>query len=135
MSGTTTIVGSLSSNTSYTFKAYSDSGCTSVIATSASITTLASPRAVNLSSSSLAVTEGSIATYTVVLDSEPTGTVTIALSSNDTTVAMVSPASLSFTTSNWSQPQTVTVAGTEDNDTEDEVTTISHGHQEGIMQT
>ena len=95
VSGTTTIVGSLSSDTSYTFKAYSDSGCTSVIATGASITTLASPpaspRAVNLSSSSLAVTEGSTATYTVVLDSEPTGTVTIALSSNDTTVATVSP--------------------------------------------
>ena len=130
VSGTTTIVGSLSSDTSYTFKAYSDSGCTSVIATGASITTLASPpaspRAVNLSSSSLAVTEGSTATYTVVLDSEPTGTVTIALSSNDTTVATVSPTSLSFTTSNWEQAQTVTVAGTEDNDIEDEVTTISH---------
>ena len=53
-------------------------------------------------------------TYTVVLDSDPSGTVTIALSSNDTTIAMVSPASLSFSTSNWEQDQTVTVTGVND---------------------
>ena len=126
VSDTITTVTVLDSKTSYSFTAYSDSGCTSVIATGASITTLAPPRAVNLSSSSLAVMEGSTATYTVVLDSEPTDTVTVALGSSDATVATVSPTSLSFTISNWDQAQSVTVTGTKDSDTEDGATTISH---------
>ena len=42
-------------------------------------------------------------TYTVVLDSEPSGgTVTIGVASADTTIAGVAPATLTFTASNWS---------------------------------
>ena len=49
-------------------------------------------------------------TYTVVLDSEPSGgTVTIGVASGDTTIAGVDPAILTFTASNWSVAQTVTV--------------------------
>ena len=49
-------------------------------------------------------------TYTVVLDSEPSdGTVTIGVASGDTTIAGVAPATLTFTASNWDEPQTVTV--------------------------
>ena len=48
--------------------------------------------------------------YTVVLDSEPSGgTVTIGVASGDTTIAGVAPATLTFTASNWDEPQTVTV--------------------------
>ena len=55
-------------------------------------------------------------TYTVVLDSEPAaGTVTVAVTSGDTKAATVSPASLTFNTTNWSTAQTVTVTSVDDN--------------------
>ncbi len=55
-------------------------------------------------------------TYTVVLDSAPSGgTVTIGVASGDTTVAGVAPAVLTFTASNWSVAQTVTVTAVPDN--------------------
>ena len=41
VSGTTAVASGLQSNTSYTFKAYSDSGCTTVLATTATTSTLA----------------------------------------------------------------------------------------------
>jgi hypothetical protein len=50
----------------------------------------------------------------VVLTSQPTADVTIALTSSDTTEGTVSPASLTFTTANWQRPQTVTVTGVDD---------------------
>jgi hypothetical protein len=43
------------------------------------------------------------ATFTVVLNTQPTADVTIALSSSDTTEGTVSPASLTFTTANWTR--------------------------------
>ena len=49
-------------------------------------------------------------TYTVVLDSEPSGgTVTIGVASDDANIARVAPATLTFTASNWDETQTVTV--------------------------
>ena len=54
-------------------------------------------------------------TYTVVLDSEPSGgTVTIGVASGDTNIAEVAPATLTFTASNWDEPQTVTVTAVAD---------------------
>ncbi len=53
-------------------------------------------------------------TYRVVLESAPLGTVRIAPESSDTTAATVSPATLTFTPSNWSRPQIVTVTGVND---------------------
>jgi|GEM_PF-2282518 len=57
---------------------------------------------------------GGTATFTVRLSSQPTANVTIGLSSSDTTEGTVSPASLTFTPSNWITPQTVTVTGVDD---------------------
>ena len=57
---------------------------------------------------------GGTATFTVVLNTQPTADVTIALSSSDTTEGTVSPASLTFTTANWNVAQTVTVTGVND---------------------
>ena len=54
------------------------------------------------------------ATYTVVLDSEPTGTVSISLASGDTDVATVAPASLTFDGDDWSTAKTVTVTAVDD---------------------
>jgi hypothetical protein len=57
---------------------------------------------------------GGTATFTVVLNTAPTADVTIGLSSSDTTEGTVSPDSLTFTSGDWSTPQTVTVTGVDD---------------------
>ncbi|MDP6976557.1 MAG: hypothetical protein QF575_08335, partial [Acidimicrobiales bacterium] len=68
-----------------------------------------------LSTTTASVTEaGSTDTFTVVLDSEPTGTVVLTVASDDTGEATVSPATLTFTTGNWDTAQTVTVTGVDD---------------------
>ena len=54
------------------------------------------------------------ATFTVVLTSQPTADVTIALSSSGSTEGTVSAAPLTFTTVNWNVAQTVTVTGVDD---------------------
>ena len=65
--------------------------------------------------SGLTTTEaGGTATFTVVLNTQPTADVTIGLTSSDTTEGTVSPASLIFTPANWNVPQTVTVTGVND---------------------
>ncbi len=57
---------------------------------------------------------GGTATFTVVLDSQPTADVTIRLTSSDTTEGTVSTAQLTFTAGNWDKPQPVTVTGVND---------------------
>ncbi|MEN6494052.1 MAG: SdrD B-like domain-containing protein, partial [Thermoguttaceae bacterium] len=62
--------------------------------------------------SGLTTTEnGGIATFTVVLNSQPTADVTISITSNDPTEGTVSVSSLTFTAANWNVPQTVTITG------------------------
>ncbi len=64
---------------------------------------------------SLVTTEvGGTASFTVALRRASTAPVTLPLSSSDLTEGTVSPASLSFSTSNWSTPQTVTLTGVDD---------------------
>ncbi len=57
---------------------------------------------------------GGTATFTVVLDSQPTADVTIGISSNDLTEGTVSTSSLTFTNGNWNVAQVVTVTGVDD---------------------
>ncbi len=57
---------------------------------------------------------GGTATFTIVLDSQPTSDVTIGLSSSDTTEGTVAPTSVVLTAANWNVPQTVTVTGVDD---------------------
>ena len=54
-------------------------------------------------STPVSVTEGDTTgtSFTVKLATEPTETVTVSVTSKDTTIATVSPASLSFTAANW----------------------------------
>ncbi len=66
---------------------------------------------VTISNAALAVGEGFTRTYTVVLDSQPTGDVTVTPVSGNPAAATVSPPSLTFNESNWNTPQTVTVHG------------------------
>ena len=72
------------------------------------------------------------ATFTITLTSQPTATVTIAITSSDTSEGTVSPASLTFTTLDWNNPQTVTVTGVDDPDTDGPVVyTIQTGPASG----
>ncbi len=64
---------------------------------------------------SITTTEaGGTATFTVWLNTPPTADVKLALSSSDTTEATVSPALLTFTPSDYYNPQIVTVTGVDD---------------------
>ncbi len=57
---------------------------------------------------------GGAATFTVILNSQPTADVTIDVSSSDTSEGTASPTSLTFTSANWNTAQTVTVTGVDD---------------------
>ncbi|MCY4620358.1 MAG: calcium-binding protein, partial [bacterium] len=65
---------------------------------------------VTVSAEMVSVADGSTATYTVVLDTQPSGDVTVAATSGATGKATVSGA-VTFTTGNWDAPKTFTVTG------------------------
>ena len=70
--------------------------------------------------------EGGQAAYTVKLQTQPTTTVTVTVSSGDTGAATVSGPTLRFTPSNWDTEQTVTVRGVDDGDSDGEIVTITN---------
>ena len=72
------------------------------------------------------VDEESTATYQVWLEKAPTANVTVAITGMSGTDVSVSPSSLTFTTTNWSVRQTVTVTAASDADTSDDTVTLSH---------
>ena len=89
-------------------------------------------RGMALSSSGLSVDEGGTALYTVWLTSEPVGEVNVEVASGDEDVATVSPAVLTFATSDWARPQVVTVTGTDDDvDNDGRATVVSHAASGG----
>jgi probable HAF family extracellular repeat protein len=61
------------------------------------------------------------ASFTIVLDTQPTADVSIGISSNDITEGTVDKSSLTFTPTNWYVPQTITVTGIEDTDQDGDV--------------
>ncbi len=70
---------------------------------------------VTQSDSATIVTEaGATDSFTVFLTAKPTSNVVLTISSSDPTEATVTPVTLTFTTSNWSVAQTVTVNGVDD---------------------
>ena len=72
------------------------------------------------------VGEGGTGSYTVVLDSQPSGAVTVTAASADSGAVTVTPTVLTFTTGNWDTAQTVTVTAVDDNDADDESVDVSH---------
>lgn len=70
---------------------------------------------VTISVSHLQILEASSATFTVVLDAQPTGDVTIPLSIG-TSISSISATSLTFTPSNYNSPQSVTLQVSTDHD-------------------
>lgn len=81
---------------------------------------------VTISPSSLPVDEGSTATYTVKLDSEPTGDVTVTVNPPSNTDVTTDPATLTFTPDNWDDTQAVTVTAQEDDDAVNDTATVTH---------
>ncbi len=81
-----------------------------------------------LSEDSIEVEEGgtTLTTYTVRPSSRPSDDATVDLSVKGDEVVTVSPETLTFTTGNWANPQTVTVTAVDDADPEDEATTLLH---------
>ena len=84
-------------------------------------------RGVTVSKAALTVLEGASESYTVELDTQPTGDVTVTVGGTTNSDVSVSPASLTFTATTWSTPQTVTVAAATDTDAaNDAVVTLTH---------
>ena len=85
---------------------------------------------VTVSTPALTVTEEDTtgATYTVVLDSQPTATVTVTVAGHAGTDVTLTPSSatLTFTPTNWGTAQTVTVTAGDDADTANESVSLTH---------
>lgn len=69
---------------------------------------------VSAASSTSTTEAGATSSFTVSLDSEPLDSVTIGISSADTSEGTVTLTSLTFTAANWDTPQTVVVTGQDD---------------------
>ena len=83
---------------------------------------------VTVSTPALTVTEEDTtgATYTVVLDSQPTATVTVTVAGHAGTDVTPNPTSLTFTTTTWGTAQTVTVTAGADADMANESVSLTH---------
>ena len=83
---------------------------------------------VTVSESSLTVTEEDTTgdTYTVVLDSQPTADVTISIGGQSGTDVTAAPTPMTFTSTNWATPVTVTVTGDDDADLTNDMVTLTH---------
>ena len=83
-------------------------------------------RGVTVSATVLTVNEGTTGTYTVVLNSQPTASVTVTPSRTGSSDVTFSPPTLTFTASTWDTVQQVTVTAAQDSDAVDDSATISH---------
>ena len=94
---------------SITAKAYDNLGLSTTSAP-AWVTVLSGP-SVLASPASMTVPVGKTVSYTLALSKAPTASVTVATTraSGSTSLSVTTGASLTFTTSNWSTPQTVTI--------------------------
>ena len=79
-----------------------------------------------LTPTTLRVTEGGSATYTVELATEPSGQVTVTVGGATGTDLTVVKSSLTFTASTWNTAQTVEVRAGQDDDGSDDSETLTH---------
>ncbi len=71
-------------------------------------------QAIQVSSSTVAVGEGGTATFTARLAYDPGASVNLTVSSGNTSSLTASPGTVTFDSSNWSVPRTITLSGVED---------------------
>ena len=84
-----------------------------------------------VSKTTLTVTEGGSATYTVKLNTQPASDVVIGVTKTGSSDVTVSPATLTFTPSNWDTAQTVTVRAAQDADAVNDAASITHAVVDG----
>ena len=80
---------------------------------------------VTFSRTNLSMFERGTNNYTVVLNTQPTGNVTVTITRDNTDVTL-NPSALTFTTNNWNTDQTVTVTAEQDADSTDDTAILSH---------
>ena len=134
VTGSSAAIRSLASGTSYEVQVratnaegggvWSESGTGRTTTTT---TTTTDPAGVSVLPTGLTVREGDPtgASYTVVLDSQPTADVTVTVAGHAGTEVAPNPTSLIFTTSNWETPQTITVSAA-DTVTMNDTVTLTH---------
>ena len=84
-------------------------------------------RGATVTPTALTIREGGNASYTVVLDTEPTADVTITVQVPEDAEVAVDGTELTFTADNWNTPQTVTVTAAQDADAvNDDLVTLTH---------
>ncbi|MDE0679063.1 MAG: hypothetical protein OXI11_02450, partial [Gammaproteobacteria bacterium] len=88
--------------------------------------TVFSVNALVLSETALAMTEGAGASYTVSLATQPDDTVTVEITGHAGTDLSLDRNSLTFGTSDWDAPQTVTVSAARDADEDEDTATLVH---------
>ena len=81
--------------------------------------------ALSVSVASLRLAEGGSGSYTVALATRPADNVTVTIASDNPDVT-TRPATLTFTTANWSTAQRVTVSAASDGDTANDTATLTH---------
>ena len=74
---------------------------------------------------SLTISEAGSQSFVVSLATRPSVSVSVSVASGDTGALSVSSQALTFTTGNWSSPQSVTVRGVDDDDARDETVTVT----------
>ena len=81
--------------------------------------------ALSVSATTLRLAEGGSGAYTVALATRPADNVTVTIASDNADVT-TRPATLAFTTANWSTPQRVTASAASDGDTANDTATLTH---------
>ena len=84
------------------------------------------PAGVNAEPTELSLDEGTTASYTLVLTAEPVEAVTVAVRVSGSRSVKASPVRLTFNTSDWDTPQTVSVHARTDADDADERARLIH---------
>ena len=85
---------------------------------------------ITVSKTTLTVDEGGSETYTVKLDTEPSDDVTVEIGGESGDIS-ANPTSLTFTSSSWNTPQTVTLSAAEDLDAVDDRVALTHSASGG----